>query len=45
MTFSEFCKLFQAKPNERQELVYCLAAYRHRKTIELLKINPIGDPK
>lgn len=36
MTFDEFCAQFRLKPEERTELVYHLAAYRARKTIETL---------
>jgi len=34
MTFNEFCQ--NCTPEERRDLVYFLAAFRMRKTVELL---------
>lgn len=46
MTFDEFCTQFRLKPKEREALVWHLAAYRARKTVEtLLPHAPVSVPR
>lgn len=40
MTFDEFCAQFRLRPTEREALVWHLAAFRHRKTVEALSAAP-----
>ncbi len=39
-TFEGFCETFNVKPHERPQLVWHLAAYRARRTVETLLAPP-----